>query len=527
KKAKNGQDPVIQVSKAKLHLKEDDDVVARPQAKRQEIQQYEAPRVSLLDLVPPQQAVFNQDELRILANAVTDTLKSFKMNGEVTDVTVGPVVTIFQFKPSRGVKVKGILGLADDLAMALKVDSVRIAPIPAKGVVGIEIPSASRLTIYLRELMSSAEFQDAKMHLPCIIGKDVEGGAVIDDLTKMTHLLIGGTTGSGKSVGVNGILMSLLYKCSPDQLRLLLVDPKQLEFKLYDGIPHLLHPVVTDPKAAAIALNWACREMERRYTIMARWGTRNIVEHNEKVTRELADWTREKALAYAPKEWAGGIPDPPETMPFLVVVIDELADLMMVAKKGVEESVVRLAQKARACGIHLILSTQRPSVDVVTGLIKSNMPTRITFKLRSGIDSRTILDQVGAERLLGRGDLLLMPNGGNIDLMRCHGAFVSSAEVERVTDHLRKQGNPEYVEAITVEPEECEVDESMRDVMYDDALEIVRQAGKASTSMLQRHLKIGYNRAANIIEFMEKLGVIGPADGAKPREVLIGHATTP
>jgi len=480
------------------------------------------PKLSLLDIVPPQRAEFDSEGLRLLARKVEEVLESFKVKGEVAEVRVGPVVTTFEFVPARGISVRKVSGLADDLAMGLCAMSVRIvAPIPGKGCVGIEIPSASRLNIYLRELMASAAFRDADMALPVVLGKDVEGGPVVADLARMPHLLVGGTTGAGKSVGVNGMLMSLLYTKTPEELRLLLIDPKKLEFKIYEDIPHLLHPVVTEPKHAAAALEWACREMDSRYELLAHWDTRNIDGYNQKVDREMQDWTRAKAVRYCPRDWPDHTPPPtPEKLPYIVIVIDELADLMLCAKKEVEGSIARLTQMARACGIHLIVATQRPSVDVVTGLIKSNLPTRISFKLRSGTDSRTILDQIGAEALLGRGDMLYLPNAG--DVARCHGAFVSDEEVGRVVEFLRSQAKPDYIDCISA-PEGGEdgvADEDI-DELFDDAVRIVVGAGKASTSMIQRHLKIGYNRAARIVDQMESRGVIGPADGARPREVYI------
>ncbi len=486
---------------------------------------FQLPKLSLLDPVPPQQATFDPENLRQMAVQVEETLASFKVAGEVTDVRVGPVVTTLEFLPEKGISVRRVASLSDDLAMGLCATSVRIvAPIPGKGVVGIEIPSENRLTIYLRELLAADEFRNAKMALPIVLGKDVEGAPIVTDLAKTPHLLVGGTTGSGKSVGVNGMLMSLLFRKTPEELRLLLVDPKKLEFKPYEDIPHLLHPVVTEPKKAAAALAWACREMDQRYELLARFDTRNIEGYNKRVD-ELAEWTPEHQARYAPPSWPAYEPVPqPEKLPYIVIVIDELADLMLVAKKEVEGSIARLTQMARACGIHLIVATQRPSVDVVTGLIKSNLPTRVSFKLRSGTDSRTILDQVGAESLLGRGDCLYLPNAG--DVARVHGPFVSDDEVNRVMDHLREQGRPHYIAAITAEPTEggdgagAGDPESEADPMYDEAVQIVRQIGKASTSLVQRHLKIGYNRAARLIEMMEHRGVVGPADGARPREVL-------
>jgi len=492
-------------------------------SKRKGWSNFKLPKLSLLDIVPEQKAVFDGEELRRLARKVEETLESFKVEGQVTNVRVGPVVTIFEFLPGPGIKVSKIAGLSDDLAMSLCAMSVRIvAPIPGRGVVGIEIPSPTRLNIYFREILGTDVFRNNTYELPVALGKDVEGKPVIANLVKMPHLLVAGTTGAGKSVGVNGMLMSLLYTCPPEDLRLLLIDPKQLEFKMYDDIPHLLHPVVTDPKKAQAALDWCVREMEDRYSLLAAWNTRNIVSYNEKVEKESKNWTREKARAYAPKGWDETQPLPtPQKMPFIVIVIDELADLMMVAKKEIEQSVARLAQKARACGIHLILATQRPSADVVTGLIKSNMPTRIAFKLKSALDSRVILDENGAERLLGRGDMLYSPNGGEI--ARIHGAFVSDDEVERVCDYVRSQAEPDYIDAITAESVSEEAGDVERDPLFNDAVDIVVGAGKASTSMIQRHLKIGYNRAARIVDQMESAGVIGPADGARPREVLVSQ----
>lgn len=486
---------------------------------------FELPRLSLLDEVPEQRAIFNEDELRDLAVVLEEKLASFNVRGSVVGVRPGPVVTIFEFMPDPGIKVSKIAGLSDDLAMALKALRVRIvAPIPGRGVVGIEIPSKRRLTVYLREVLANKEFRENDAALPCILGKDVEGKPVITDLARMPHLLIGGTTGSGKSVGVNGMLMSLLFTKSPDELRLMLVDPKMLEFELYNDIPHLLHPVVTDAKIATQALAWACREMDERYTLLARWGTRNIVNYNDKVERELRDWTPRKARRYAPKDWPDSEPPPaPARLPYIVIVVDELADLMMVAGKEVEESICRIAQKARACGIHLIVATQRPSVDVVTGLIKANLPTRIAFQLRSRHDSRTVLDEMGAENLLGKGDMLYLPPGVG-GLKRCHGAFVSDGEVASVTGYLREQGQPRFIQTLETPVGDAvgDFDAEMHDELYDAAVNLVIQSGKASTSMVQRHLKIGYNRAARIIDAMEAAGVIGPADGARPREVLVG-----
>ncbi len=489
---------------------------------------FELPPTLLLDKVPEQRSVVNEDDLKELARTVEEVLASFKVTGTVTNVRVGPVVTIFEFLPDAGISVRKISTLADDLAMSLCAKSVRVvAPIPGKGVVGIEIPSAQRLSIYLREMLVSPNFRASKAALPVILGKSVEGREMVADLAKMPHLLVGGTTGSGKSVGVNGMLMSLLFTRTPEELRLLLIDPKKLEFEAYSDVPHLLHPVVTDPAGAAAALSWACREMDRRYELLARWKTRNIANYNKKVERESRSWSREKSEKFAPKGWVpeDGSPPGPEILPYIVIVIDELADLMLTAKKEVQESIVRLAQMARACGMHLIIATQRPSVDVVTGLIKSNLPTRIAFKLRSVIDSRTILDQGGAEKLLGMGDMLYLPGAGEVQ--RCHGAFVSDDEVVRVIAFLKEQRSPAYIDGLTDGAEDggssFHEDPEDSDPLYDDAVNLVIDAGKASTSMVQRQFKIGYNRAARIVDAMEAAGVVGPADGARPRKVLIDH----
>lgn len=497
-----------------------DDGRALRKSKRKE--PWKLPPLALLNKVPKQSASVDSVELREKAKLLEEKLKSFKVMGKVVGIRPGPVVTIFEFLPDPGIKVSSITKLSDDLAMALKAMSVRIvAPIPGRGVVGIEIPSAERMTIYLREMLASGEFRETKAGLPCVIGKDVVGKPVVSDLARMPHLLVGGTTGSGKSVGVNGMLMSMLFTLSPDELRLLLIDPKMLEFEMYGDIPHLLHPVVTDPKIAAQALEWACREMDDRYRLLAKWGTRNIVNYNEKVTRELKSWNMEKARKYAPDDCSDfEVPPKPEKLPYIVIVIDELADLMMVASKDVESSICRIAQKARACGIHLIVATQRPSVDVVTGLIKANLPTRIAFQLRSRVDSRTVLDEMGAEHLLGMGDMLYLPPGVGT-LHRCHGAFVSDDEVDRVTTYLREQVEPGQLPVIDLTPATSDDPWSEeQDEYYDRAVELVVQKGKASTSMIQRRFSIGYNRAARIVDQMESRGIIGAADGAKPRSVL-------
>jgi DNA segregation ATPase FtsK/SpoIIIE-like protein len=486
---------------------------------------FELPDMGLLDKHSRSVAAFDEDELRRLAGALEEKLQSFGVKGTVTAIRPGPVITIFEYLPAPGVKISKIASLQDDIAMAMRALRVRIvAPIPGKGVVGIEIPAADRQTVWIRDILASEPFRKGNQALPLVLGKSVDGKPVVADLAKMPHLLIGGSTGSGKSVGVNAMLASLLYTRPPEELRLIMVDPKILEFDPYKDIPHLLHPVVTEAKLANAALKWGVEEMERRYRLLARWGTRNIRSYNKRLEEELKDWNAKKARRMAPPGWReedGPLPTP-EKLPYIVIIIDELADLMKQVGKEVEESVVRLAQKARAAGIHLIVATQRPSVDVITGLIKANFPSRIAFQMRSRTDSRTILDANGAETLLGMGDMLYLPAGVSA-LQRVHGAFVSDDEVKRIADHLRSQGVPRYDAQIRVEDGDPDgpIGDDEYDEYYDIAVKIVTEAGKASTSMVQRHLKIGYNRAARIIEIMEREGVVGPADGARPREVLV------
>ena len=486
---------------------------------------YELPHLDLLDKHPRNVASFDRDELTVMGERLTEALANFKVAGEVVAIRPGPVITTFEFKPAPGIKVSKIAGLQDDIAMALKALRVRIiAPIPETDVVGIEIPSATRQIVWIRDMLASSTFRDGDMALPMALGKTVDGRPRIADLAKMPHLLVGGTTGSGKSVGVNSMLLSMLYTRTPEELRMILVDPKMLEFEMYREIPHLLHPVVTEPKLASAVLKWACVEMDDRYRQLTRWKVRSIDNYNAKVEQELKDWTPAKARKYAPKDWTSSeLPPPPKRMPYLVIVIDELADLMMVAAKDVEESIIRIAQKARAAGIHLIVATQRPSVNVITGLIKANMPSRIAFQVRTKIDGRTILDQNGAEALLGKGDMLFLPPG-TASLERLHGGFVSDDEVNGVTDFLRAQGMPNYEAEIRVEDGSGRtIDEDEYDELYDEAVAFIIESGKASSSMIQRKFKIGYNRAARIIEVMEQEGVIGAADGARPREVLVGR----
>jgi hypothetical protein len=488
---------------------------------------YQLPPLSLLDDHPPVIGGTDEAVLHAMARRLTDTLGEFGVDGRVTAIRPGPVITMFEYEPAAGVKLSRIANLSDNLKMALKAISVRIvAPIPGRGCVGIEIPNEKRQTVWARDVFASAEFRNGDRTLPMILGKDIEGRPFVTDLAKMPHLLVGGTTGSGKSVGVNAMLVSMLYMRTPDELRMILIDPKMLEFALYEDIPHLLHPVVTEPKFASAVLKWACTEMDERYKIMARWQTRHIDTYNQKVDKELQDWTQEKARSYAPKDWPDGELLPiPKRFPFIVIVIDELADLMMVASSDVEASIARIVAKARAAGIHLIVATQTPRRDVITGLIKANMPASLAYQVRSGLDSRVILDQNGAETLLGKGDLLFL-RPGTSDLVRIHAPFLSEDEVHRVGDFLRAQGTPKYdlrISSSTEDGEDSDTPPAEYDEKYDEAVEMAISKGKISTSMLQRHLGIGYNRAANIVETMEREGVVGPADGARPREVLVGQ----
>ncbi|MDY0211595.1 MAG: DNA translocase FtsK 4TM domain-containing protein [Desulfuromonadaceae bacterium] len=512
---------------------------------------YRMPPLSLLDHDGEAPPPVDRDALMAMASILENKLKDFNVSGEVVEVKPGPVVTMFEFAPAPGIKVNKIAGLSDDLSMALRATSIRIvAPIPGRGVVGIEIPNNARETLYLKDIIDSEQFRRHGGRLPLALGKDIFGQPVVTDLTKMPHLLVAGSTGSGKSVSINTMILSLLYKADPEDVRLILVDPKMLELSIYEGVPHLLLPVVTDPKKASLALGWAVREMERRYKLMADKGVRNIDGYNKKLAREQKDKERlarlEAATATQDDEVdsldamgmdpAAAIFDAQlnpasttaeelehEHLPYLVVIVDELADLMMVAGREIEEHIARLAQMARAAGIHLILATQRPSVDVITGLIKANFPTRISFKVFSRIDSRTILDSMGAETLLGMGDMLFLPPGTG-SLQRVHGAFVSELEVQRVVEFLAKQAKPEYDIAILTPPPEIDADsgDAEYDERWDEAIALVAQAQQASISMVQRRLRIGYNRAARIIEQMEKEGIVGPSDGtSKGREVLI------
>ncbi|MBL8259791.1 MAG: hypothetical protein JNM60_08295 [Candidatus Competibacteraceae bacterium] len=488
------------------------------------------PSPDLLDRPPPRTAGYSADNLQEMSRQVEVLLKSFGIDARVVAVEPGPVITRFEVDPAPGVKVSQISNLAKDLARGLSVISVRVVEvIPGKSVIGLEIPNRHRETVYLREVLEAPVYDQSASALTLALGMDIGGNPVVANLAKMPHLLVAGTTGSGKSVAINAMLLSLLYKAPPAEVRLILVDPKMLELSMYEDIPHLLTPVVTDMKEAANALRWCVGEMERRYRLMAALKVRNIAGFNRKVLDALEEgeglpdpfWKPEAALA------SDDVP-PLEPLPFIVVVIDELADMMMIVGKKVEELIARLAQKARASGIHLILATQRPSVDVITGLIKANIPTRIAFQVSSKVDSRTILDQMGAEQLLGHGDMLYLPPGTGLP-QRVHGAFVDDQEVNRVVDFLRETGAPDYIEEVLAETrEESDFGEEGEsggrggesDPLYDEAVRIVVESRRASVSGVQRRLRIGYNRAARLVEEMEAAGVVGPLQSNGSREVL-------
>lgn len=462
------------------------------------------------------------------ARMLETILDDYGVKGTIGDILYGPVVTLYELEPAPGIRSARVIGLSDDIARSLSVISVRIATVPGRNIIGIEVPNNMREIVYLSELLNTESWHRHTAKLCLALGKNIFGEPIYTNLAKMPHLLIAGTTGSGKSVGVNAMILSLLYRLSPDECRLILIDPKMLELSVYEGIPHLLTPVVTDPHKALAALKWAVREMERRYRLMSQLGVRNIDGYNQRINNAKNQekvMTRRIQTGFDPETGKPTFEEqqiPLELFPYIVVVIDEMADLMMVAGKEIEAAVQRLAQMARAAGIHVIMATQRPSVDVITGTIKANFPTRISFQVISKFDSRTILGEQGAEQLLGQGDMLFMQAGGRIK--RVHGPFVSDEEVDRVVQHLRSQGEPVYVEDVTVEPvEENNNGRSggSNDELYNQAINLVLQEGKASTSFIQRHLSIGYNRAAKIIEQMEKERIVSPANHVGKREILI------
>ncbi|MGA0533177.1 DNA translocase FtsK [Hansschlegelia sp. KR7-227] len=498
---------------------------------------YELPPLALL--AEPRKGAapqVSQESLEQNARLLEGVLEDYGVRGQILNVRPGPVVTLYELEPAPGIKSSRVIGLADDIARSMSAVAARVAVIPGRNAIGIELPNARRETVFLRELLASADFEKAKMRLPLCLGKTIGGEPVIAELARMPHLLIAGTTGSGKSVAINTMILSLLYRLKPEECRLIMIDPKMLELSVYDGIPHLLTPVVTDPKKAVVALKWAVREMEDRYKKMSKLGVRNIDGFNARAEQALAKGeaiTRTVQTGFD-RETGEAIYEQ-EVMeigklPYIVVIVDEMADLMLVAGKEIEGAIQRLAQMARAAGIHIVMATQRPSVDVITGTIKANFPTRISFQVTSKIDSRTILGEMGAEQLLGQGDMLHMQGGGRIS--RVHGPFCSDNEVEAIVAHLKRQGQPDYLDAVTAEDDE---DGSAEDGavfdkggfgdegadVYDQAVQVVLRDKKCSTSYIQRRLQIGYNRAASLVERMEKEGVVGPANHAGKREILL------
>ena len=489
------------------------------------------PELSMLAKPKPRAASFDEGALRQNAQLLESVLAEFGVRGQIDQIRPGPVVTLYELVPAPGVKSARVVALSDDIARSMSVAACRVAVVPGRNAIGIELPNARRETVYLRDLLASSEYEKSSQALPMALGENIGGEPYIADLSKMPHLLIAGTTGSGKSVGVNAMILSILYRLSPEQCRFIMIDPKMLELSVYDGIPHLLAPVVTDPKKAIVALKWTVREMEDRYRLMSKIGVRNVASYNERAKEAAAkgehfERTVQTGFDDAGRPMYESERIDPKPMPYLVVVIDEVADLMMVAGKDVESAVQRLAQMARAAGIHLVMATQRPSVDVITGTIKANFPTRISFQVTSKIDSRTILGEQGAEQLLGQGDMLYMAGGGRIT--RLHGPFVSDQEVEAVAKFLRDQGQPHYLDEVTAggdddgEDGEFGLDESggSGDDLYDRAVAVVTRDRKASTSYVQRRLQIGYNRAATLIERMEHEGVVSSANHAGKRDVL-------
>jgi DNA segregation ATPase FtsK/SpoIIIE, S-DNA-T family len=479
----------------------------------QSFDDYVLPRSEFLVEAPPR-VEQKDEELLAIAQELTDKCKEFNVNGRVMHICQGPVVTTYEFKPDAGVKYSRVTGLGDDLCLALKAESIRIERIPGKAHVGIEVPNHNRETIFLREVIESKKFVTSDSKLTIALGKTIDGLNYVADLAKMPHLLIAGATGAGKSVGVNTLVVSILYKAKPDEVKFIMVDPKRLELGVYADIPHLATPIITDPKRATISLRWAVSEMERRYKELAGWGVRNIDGFNVEVKKKnAADILDENG-------------EPWKTLPYIVIIIDELADLMMVAGKDVEESITRLAQMARAVGIHLVLATQRPSVDVITGLIKANFPARISFRVSSKIDSRTIIDGNGSEKLLGRGDMLFLPPATS-QIIRVHGAYVDENEIHKIVEHVKLQGKPEYDISITKTEEEIEGTDGLpgkKDPLFWDAVKSVVAAKRASTSLLQRHLRIGYGRAAAILDAMVREGFIGEMDGSSRARPILERA---
>lgn len=495
--------PIQQTGELDVKIAEDAEEEKEP-VPPQNYEDYILPLSSFLN-PPPPRIEQKDEELFAIAENLAEKTKEFNVTGKVVNIGQGPVVTTYEFKPDPGVKYSRVTGLVDDLCLALKAESIRIERIPGKAFVGIEVPNRERETIFLRDVIESEKFKESESPLTIAMGKRIDGHREVSDLAKMPHLLIAGATGAGKSVGVNTLIVSILYKAKPDEVKFIMVDPKRLELGVYADIPHLATPIITDPKRASISLKWAVGEMERRYKELAGWGVRNIEGFNKEVKRKnsLEDFDEDG--------------NPHQKLPYIVIIIDELADLMMVSGKEVEESITRLAQMARAVGIHLVLATQRPSVDVITGLIKANFPARISFRVSSKIDSRTIIDANGAERLLGKGDMLYLPPATS-QLIRVHGAYVDEKEIQKIVKHIKTQANPEYDETITKSEEEMDDFGDLpgrKDKLFGDALKTIVNSKRASTSLLQRHLRIGYGRAAAILDALVADGFIGEMDGSK------------
>jgi S-DNA-T family DNA segregation ATPase FtsK/SpoIIIE len=492
---------------------------------------YELPPVDVLQK-PPRQAAAVADDTALAENAryLETVLDDFGVKGRIVKVRPGPVVTLYELEPAPGVKSSRVINLSDDIARSMSAVACRVAVVPGRNVIGIELPNSTRETVYLRELLASQQYEQTNAALALVLGKDIGGAPVIADLARMPHLLIAGTTGSGKSVGINTMILSLLYRLPPDKCKFIMIDPKMLELSIYDGIPQLLAPVVTEPKKAIVALRWTVKEMERRYLAMSKLGVRNLDGYNQRLLdlKAKGETPTERVQTGVDPEGQPIFEDKPlplDPLSFIVVIVDEMADLMLVAGKDIEAAVQRLAQMARAAGIHIIMATQRPSVDVITGTIKANFPTRVSFQVTSKIDSRTILGEQGAEQLLGQGDMLFMAGGGRIT--RVHGPFVSETELEKVVKHLKAQGQPSYVEQVTQDEDEEDPlglgggeDEGEEAGLYRQAVEIVLREKKASTSFIQRKLQIGYNRAARLVERMEEDGIVSPANHAGKREIL-------
>ncbi len=501
----------------------------KPKFSNTKVSQFALPSIHLLSEPKFNGEKLSDSDLKARSENLTKVLADFGIKGEIIGVSPGPVVTLYELTPAAGIKSSRVIGLASDIARYMSAISARVSVIPGKNALGIELPNTKRQTVYLREILESNAYGRSTAALPISLGKDISGDPIVVDLAKMPHLLIAGTTGSGKSVGINAMIMSLLYRLPPEKCKFIMVDPKMLELSVYDDIPHLLTPVVTDPKKAVVALKWAVKEMESRYKAMSKIGVRNIENYNAKLMSMNSsgeEFTRRVQTGFDPETGAPVYENQKMEMkpfPYIVIIVDEMADLMLVAGKDIEVAVQRLAQMARAAGIHLIMATQRPSVDVITGTIKANFPTRISFQVSSKIDSRTILGEQGAEQLLGQGDMLYMSSGGRTT--RVHCPFVSDGEVEKITNALREQGEPQYIEDILEDDDglsdgSSDAGANENDPLYKEAVDLIMREGKASTSFIQRHLKIGYNRAARIIDMMEQAGIVSAANHVGKREII-------